>query len=719
MVLMMRKRFLPAVVFILCFVGTTQAQNAMLRYADRQMEVENYQYAAEIYGKAFQEKQKYTTARNAAQCYDKLKAYQESLDWWEKVMGFEESRTEEDALQYLRAAHNMGRKEEGSELLQKVGYPALDLTPQEIHMVPVAQGSGVGIQLEYAEVLNSDAADFMGAKDRDGNLYFVSDREYKVQQNPGRGIRFDVKNQIFAPDHYRWTGRGYLRIYRKGKEGGVKEVVLPSNDFLHVSDPSILQKGDEVILFFSATRNIRKVRNNRDFTVQPEIFYGKLSEEGHLESFRAFPYNDSLRHAMITPSIDPSNKRLYFASDMDGGYGGFDLYYTEYTDDFDFSAPVNLGNGINSEGDERDPHVYRDSFYYASNGFTEYGDLDVYRVDIQSGLGFSAPLSLGEPFNSSRDDFAYRQFDENEIYISSDRKENTGLDDVYKLVRPERTLLVRVVDCQDNIVFDASVGFGEKGGKQLTLSQNDKGEYLSYLSDNQHYEINISKPGYFSVTDKDLTSVGADAGQTVREYRLVEIPQGLDVYADIIYYDLDKSMLREDADGILEKIFELMDSYSFLLLNVSSHTDSRASNRYNEELSRRRAEAVVSYLGHRGIDKSRIAVEWHGESQLAKNCPDGVYCPEEEQQLNRRTELTLSIGNSDRADDMPDGNELRELCELAERIQKMGIASDAAALGTYFACGWCSNDNSVRESPDKPPKEGMHQSNPRNEIKVK
>lgn len=717
MVLIMRKRFLLTVAFILCFVGIIQAQNSMLRYADRQMEGENYQYAAEIYAKAFQEKQKYTTARNAAQCYDKLKAYQESLDWWEKVMGFEESRTEEDALQYLRAAQNMGRKEEASELLQKAGYPASDLTPQEINMVPVVQGSRVGTQLEYADALNSDASDYMGARDREGNLYFVSDRGIKVEEKPAPGIRFDAKNQIFAPDHYRWTGRGYLRIYRKGKDGEVKEVILPSDDFLHISDPSILQKGEETILFFSATRNIKKVRKSRNFTVQPELFYGKLSGEGHLESFRAFPYNDSLQHAMITPYVDPSSKRLYFASDMDGGHGGFDLYYTEYTDDFDFSAPVNLGSGINTEGDERDPHVYSNSFYYASNGFTNYGDLDIYHVDIQSGQVFSAPLSLGEPFNSSRDDFAYKQFDENEIYISSNRKEDSGLDDVYKLARPERTLLVRVVDCQDKMVSDASVGFGEKDGKRLILDQNDKGEYFFDLSDNQAYEISISKPGYFSVTDKDLTTVGTDAGQLVREYRLIEIPQGLEVYADIIYYDLDKSMIRDDADGILEKIFELMNSHSFLLLNVSSHTDSRASARYNEELSRRRAEAVVSYLGHRGIDKSRIAVEWHGESQLARNCPDGVYCPEGEQQLNRRTELTLSIGNSDRAEYMPDENEMANLCDLADRLRKMGIVS--TALEIYFECGGCGKENSVGNSQNKSLTEEMHLLNPRNEIKVK
>ncbi|MEB2773679.1 OmpA family protein [Algoriphagus sp. D3-2-R+10] len=713
----MRKKLILTITFLLCFAAIIQAQNSKLRYADRQMQGGNYQYAAEIYANAFQKGQKYIIARNAAQCYDKLNAYKEALDWWEKVMAFEESRTEEDVVLYLRAARSMGRKEEMSELLQKVGYSASDFTRQEIHALPVSQGPNAG-QLEYADSLNSEATDYMGAKDSEGNIYFVSDRGIKVEEKAAPSIRFDTKNQVFAPDYYRWTGRGYLRIFRKGKGGEVKDVVLPSNDFLHVSDPSIMQKGDETILFFSATRNIRKVRKNKDFTVHPEIFYGRLNEEGHLESYHAFPYNDSLRHAMITPHVDPSSGRLYFASDMDGGYGGFDLYYVEYTDDMDFSTPVNLGDLINTEGDERDPHIYHDSFYYASNGFAGYGGLDIYKAEIQSGPTLSGPVNLGESFNSSRDDFAYRQFDENEIYISSNRKENSGLDDIYKLVPPMRTLLVRVVDCQDNIVSDASIGFSEKDGKQLALDKNDKEEYVANLADNQNYEIVVDKPGYFSVVDKGLTTVDAEVGLMIREYRLTEIPKDLKVYADVIYYDLDKSMLRDDSDGILEEILELMNSHPFLMLNVSSHTDSRASNQYNEELSRRRAEAVVSYLSHRGIDKSRIAVEWHGESELARNCPDGVKCPEGEHQLNRRTELTLSIGNRDRAEDKLDMEKMESLCDLVEMIQKLGIVSNMTLKGC-FECGWFDKTNPDHSSRDKSRSEEIHQLNSRTEIKVK
>ncbi|MHA7131999.1 OmpA family protein, partial [Algoriphagus namhaensis] len=126
-----------------------------------------------------------------------------------------------------------------------------------------------------------------------------------------------------------------------------------------------------------------------------------------------------------------------------------------------------------------------------------------------------------------------------------------------------------------------------------------------------------------------------------REYTLTPIPYQLPVYVDIVYYDLDKYVIREDAKEALDKLGEMMNKYSFLDLLVGSHTDSRASDEYNITLSNNRAKAVSEYLSQYGISADRVRLEWFGESELINDCGNGVPCGEPEHQLNRRSELVL------------------------------------------------------------------------------
>ncbi|WP_189458070.1 OmpA family protein, partial [Echinicola pacifica] len=149
------------------------------------------------------------------------------------------------------------------------------------------------------------------------------------------------------------------------------------------------------------------------------------------------------------------------------------------------------------------------------------------------------------------------------------------------------------------------------------------------------------------------------------------------VFVDLVYYDLDKSLIREDAAPILDKVASLMEDHGYLDLEVRSHTDSRASDAYNEQLSHDRADAVSAYLGSKGIDSGRVKEAWFGEEIPVNDCADGAPCAEWQYQLNRRSELVLmAFSEEGKEYELP--ADLMDLCD----IPNLGVSMDVPTV--YF-----------------------------------
>jgi outer membrane protein OmpA-like peptidoglycan-associated protein len=115
----------------------------------------------------------------------------------------------------------------------------------------------------------------------------------------------------------------------------------------------------------------------------------------------------------------------------------------------------------------------------------------------------------------------------------------------------------------------------------------------------------------------------------------------VEIDLDLILYDLNKATLRTEAKSVLDEVIAYMREVKDLTLELSSHTDSRGSNAYNQELSQQRAQSCVDYIIAAGIDQSRIIANGLGETELVNDCMDGVRCTESEHQMNRRTELRI------------------------------------------------------------------------------
>ncbi len=367
-----------------------------------------------------------------------------------------------------------------------------------------------------------------------------------------------------------------------------------------------------------------------------------------------------IKHPIV--GLIRGREALFFSSDMDGGYGGFDLYYAIRNGDR-FEAPVNMGSVINTAGNEEAPFYFDGTLFFSSDGHPGLGGFDVFRADWD-GANWSKPQNMGLGVNSPADDLFFR-LDETgyTAYLTSNRpggnrlKSETCCDDIW-LIQFEIPvdLDVLVLDAAENELTGTTLQFFvmEANVPKLVSSRNlgEDNTANFELERNKAYMVIASKDGYFSDTSSVINTVGIDRATTLNA-RLVlsEIPEEEEIIAinqpirfDNIYFDYDDDKILPASEPGLNYIFDLMTEYEDMVIELSAHTDSRGSAQYNMALSQRRAESSKAYLVNRGIDPSRIVAKGYGASRLTNHCRAGVACSEEEHQQNRRTEFEIIAG---------------------------------------------------------------------------
>lgn len=667
MVLIMKKiftLFLP-IVLVLFVTGYVSAQSSILRYADKQFQLENYANALSAYQDAHAKKPTYLTARKVAETHRLLRNYEESYDWYGKVVAYKEA-TRDDYKDYLTVAMQAGNLEIMEGILSGSSFAKSDFPEIDFAGIDKLLSLKSNVKLSGVAEANSDGSDFNMAVSGN-NRYFSSDRG-AVKGGSRPSIRLDAKNYIFSADKSDINDRTFYGIYQLNDKKELTRVSTDVAGAYHITDPFVLNGGD--LIFYTAVVAQTKLKKTKDFSNYEGIYFGKLDDSGKIVNSKPFPTNNHLSYRVMNPFVDQVAKRVYFVSDMPGGLGGLDIYYVAYDEQMNFGAPVNLGPQVNTSENETYPFVSGNQFYFSTKGRLGLGGMDIFVADMQ-GDSFGNPRNLGSPFNSERDDFAFYVADNGKRYLSSDRKGGLGLDDIYIVEDLAKRLVARVVDCDGNVIHDGvSTDFSKKQepSKALKLDKNSQNQLTSDLDLETDYRLGITKKGYFPVIDDNLTTKGVKDEVIEREYKLAKIPYRTPVYIDIVYYDLDKAFIRKDAEPILEKIGSLMQKYPFLDLLVASHTDSRASDAYNMALSQRRADAVKDYLKKFSVVAERIRMEWFGEQKLVNNCGDGVPCPEPVHQLNRRSELVLEAFSDVNKDyEMPEMFKGQDPCDI-ERI---------------------------------------------------
>lgn len=352
------------------------------------------------------------------------------------------------------------------------------------------------------------------------------------------------------------------------------------------------------------------------------------------------------------PAFTPDQKRLYFASNMPGSIGEKDIYYIDYNPvTGKWGTPKNLGPSVNTTQDDMFPSVHPDGrIYFASKGHYGMGGLDLFYTRDSIG-GFTKAVNLQSPLNSGGDDFGItfvaKPSEGGPIaYYSSNREGGLGDDDLYSISIKPYVFMVKgkVLNREDNTaIAGAQVAVTNATIPPLSIKTDGKGEFLTELTLNQLFALTAEKDKFFKSEVFNLSTQQVKVDTTVQlTIYLNPIPdEGVELTLQGIYYDLDKADIRPDAARVLDSLVNILNNNPTIIIELASHTDSRADEDYNLKLSQRRAQSCVDYLIRKGIAKDRLKAVGYGESKPVNDCVDGVDCTEEQYQENRRTSFRV------------------------------------------------------------------------------
>ncbi len=453
---------------------------------------------------------------------------------------------------------------------------------------------------------------------------------------------------------YGWNEEPFLDIYElsKNEDGSYQAATLVEDDVntrYHEGVVSFSPDGNT--MYFSRESFFEREYEKDSIT---KVRYSLLqlfkatksgSTWGNVEGFSINSKNYSIKN----PSVSSDGKTLYFASDMPGGYGLFDIYKASINDNGSLGAPENLGQRVNTSGQEMFPFVSsKDILYFSSNGHLGLGNLDVFFAKIVDGK-MGPVRNIGVPINSSADDFAFNLDEETgEGFVSSNRDGGLGGDDIYgiKKLQPLFDVLVAgtVVDAETDQPINAATVtlYDDQGNKVLSKVTDSDGTVDFMIETGKEAELEIVMDGYESQKLRIPASENEEEQVTIMLNPIEVIVSPEEIILNPIFFEYDKSNITAQAAFELDKLVQIMKKYPEMVINATSHTDSRGSASYNERLSDRRAKTTVQYVISKGIDKTRISGMGKGENEPKVDC--GSNCSEEEHQLNRRSEFLIVSG---------------------------------------------------------------------------
>jgi peptidoglycan-associated lipoprotein len=372
------------------------------------------------------------------------------------------------------------------------------------------------------------------------------------------------------------------------------------------------------------------------------------------------------------PTLSSDELKLFFASERKNGMGGKDIWVSERESTGDkFGRPRNLGDIINTAGDEFYPYMRNDStLYFASNGHGGMGGLDIFVTTLDSLGEWTEPVNLKYPFNSIGNDYGitFHPTEERGFFISNRDAKNGLDDDIYYFIEPPVLFtLSGTIKNQNSLQFveGADINVTASNGSKFTTKTSASGNFMftnSQIKANETYILTINKKNYFAFTDT-ISTVGFETSQDfVKDYQITTIPDNPVVLPDILY-DLARWELRPQFEDSLRGLIEMLQINPNITIELGSHTDSRDTHESNDVLSQKRAQSVCDYLVIRGIDPYRLRAKGYGERvprTLQKEyryngfvIPSGTKLTEEyinklpkevqeyAHQLNRRTEFKV------------------------------------------------------------------------------
>ena len=561
--------------------------------------------------------------------------YKTALVWYERLFkNYPNNKI--DPIFFFRYAHALkstGKQREGSLWMKKF------YLKKGISSIPIHKNISVKTEKQQLTKLsiNSKHSDFSPFI-HNNTFYFSSSR----------------KTGNSSKHRDAWTNLPYYDIFK--------------GDIVENTIENIQQLGSEINTKFNETSAVltndgKEIYFTRNVAKKKEIQKFKL--------FRAVKENNSWSKAMqlpftktaflyAHPAISQDGTKLYFAANLPDSHGRSDIYVVDILGNGNYSKPTNLGKKINTFGRDSYPFIDSDgNLFYASDGKPGLGGFDIFKATISANN--IDVFHLSAPINSNYDDFGYSIDNTTQkIYFASNRDNKYDIDNIYCIESIEEKIVI--LKCDHKIQGFITEIDSDKYLKNTTVLLIDlNNEIIAETSSNkngfykfdiqkctQNYLLRTHKEGYLANEDLVYFKNNTEQQQVniSMETYYQEVNSGQDLGKTLklnpIYFDLDESKIRWDAKIELEKIAQAMlIAYPTIKIEIGAHTDSRATDYYNLILSQKRAQATTKYLISRGISADRISGKGYGETQLLNDCSNGVKCPENEHQKNRRTEFII------------------------------------------------------------------------------
>ncbi len=696
-------------------LGTTQVHSQSR--ANKFFERFDYAKAIPLYQKHIRKNPSDIDARaRLADCYRLTKQYEKAEQWYAQTL--KTSKPDPDNyFYYAQALMNNGKYEEAVPQLER-----------------------------YLEVRGwNEIANNMLEASKDPRQFFLDSAMYIVRpvniNTPGPEFGPVIYNNsvVFAAAQNRdkvihnWTGQAFLDLYAASYSGSYRlgepqPMAGTVNSRYHEGGATFSPDG--LTMYFTRNNfNNGKLQRDEESIVRLKAYKAQLVN-GKWSNVSEFPFNSD-DYSVGHPCMDPDGQVIYFISDMPGGAGGTDIYMTRKQGPDKWSKPINLGDKVNSPGNEMFPWVSSSGvLYFASNGRKGLGGLDIYRL-TSVGTPQEKVSNMGFPVNSPQDDFAL-VIDEasGQGFFTSNRKGGKGDDDLYSLRQkqvvegivldertgepvPEATIqafdgngpsqvafsdaegrfrmpldrnkefmlvadqefylekkqrlstvsfdprvpiealikLEQDLSCEPPYVLDGNVKNDSNEiisnatvrvmPKPFTVDADSSGQFMVNLQADMEYDIRVEKEGYMDRV-YEVNTTGMDPGEIPLDAVLAGLDATKDTSMYSIYYDYNKADLRSKGYKELDNAIEFLNRNPTVKIRLISHADARGNVYYNDRLSRKRSLAAYEYLVREGIPEDRVEVVWVGESRPQNDCIDGVDCPEEEHQKNRRTEVQYS-----------------------------------------------------------------------------
>ncbi len=569
--------------------------------------------------------------------------YEDASEWYGKLMDLESATVEPDYMyRYAQSLKSLGYYEDSNKWMRKFNASksgdqrAKNFLEQEDYLERIKENSGRYVLTNL--MINSNASDFAPS-------FYNEQLVFSTARDTG----------ITSRNIHEWNNGSFLNLHsaavmEDGTLGEPKKLSRNLNTKTHESSSVFTKDGNTVYFTRNNSKDGRFARDNEGIS-RLKIFKSIL-KDGEWEKARELPFNGD-DYSVAHPALSEDENTLYFSSDMPGTLGASDIFKVSINEDGSYGIPQNLGSTVNTESRESFPFVDGDILYFASDGHPGLGGLDVFATELNGKN--DEILNLGEPLNSKQDDFSYI-IENGKGYFASNREGGKGNDDIYSFTENE-TLQFKCISQLTGIVKDRETDMPLPGANVIVMSgdiivsetkADSSGTFgLEVDCNKENYSLVANKEGYLSHSESLVVEKG-EPTEVVLALPRSKMPQaivGTNLIAHLqlepIYFDLDKSNIRSDAQQTLNKVVAYLNEYPEVKISIESHTDVKASTSYNQRLSERRAKSTLEYLVSKGINATRMESQGFGEKDLVNDCTVWSECSPLENERNRRSEIIV------------------------------------------------------------------------------